>query len=126
MDGRTDFRIFFFAKAFKINLKVVFLFALFVGFLSTIILSGQTNLLLLYAAFNYIIQLFVLIINIKNKLTIEQGLFSIYFFGGIGSLLAVWLFSYAALEIYLLFYYCILILASVFGNKVNTLRDNFL
>jgi hypothetical protein len=113
---------FFLARAFKVNLKPVFIFALIAGILLTQV-TNQIALLLLYAGFNYLIQFGILLWNIKIKWTVEQGLFGIFCLGGIGSLIMVLAFSYQAVEICLVFYYCVLIICSIVGNKINSFRN---
>lgn len=115
---------FFLGKSFKTDLQPIFIFGLIVGLISFFVFWTQVPLFLLYyAGFNYLIQFIILVLNIKNKWTLEQGLFGIYFFGGVGSLIAVGLFNYQALGFYLCFYYCILIFGALFGERINRFRD---
>lgn len=117
---------YFLGRSFKVNLSGIFLFALFVVVLAAIILSGQTNLLLLYAAFNYLIQFGILVKSIKIKYSFEQVLFGIYCVGGIGSLVTVLSLGYASVGVYLVFYYAILNLLVLFSQKIQMAREFFI
>lgn len=113
---------FFLGNAFKVNLKGIFFFAVITS-IFLYFTTNQIQLLLLFAGFNYLIQFIILVLNIKNKWTLEQGLFGIYFFGGVGSLILAGLFNYQSMGIYLCFYYFILIFGIIFGNYFNRFRD---
>lgn len=117
---------FFLARAFKVQLWPIFIFAIIVGILASIPITGNVfAFLLLFAGFNYAIQLSVLLGNYRQKFNFEQLLFTVFCVGGIGSLVTVLIFGYDLVGIYLAFYYAILNLLIFFRQKIEKFREFF-
>lgn len=114
---------FLLGKSFKSQLWPIFIFHLIAAGIMILLVWNVQGYLFYYAGANYLIQLVILIKNAKMKWTVEQGLFGIFCLGGIGSLIFAIIFGYPTVEICLVFYYCMLILCSIFGNSINRFRE---